>query len=152
MDQQEPAHRDISIKVTPRSWPGGQIRSTVDLGPVASSRTVWQARRVIGVDLLSPASFAQGQPHDQFRWLRANDPVHWHPEPDGGGFWAVTCYRDVKAVGRDPLTFSSVPTVLTRLVDIRPTGLTEWLPSTFISGPKHLPISFRTAVPSPDAP
>jgi cytochrome P450 len=35
--------------------------------------------------------------------------------------------------------------LLTRLVDMRPTGPTEWLPSTFISGPKHLPISFRPA-------
>jgi cytochrome P450 len=32
--------------------------------------------------------------------------------------------------------------LLTRLVDVRPAGETEWLPSTFISGPKHLPITF----------
>jgi cytochrome P450 len=64
------------------------------------------------VDLLAPESFAQGQPHDQFAWLRANDPVHWHPEPGGGGFWAVTRYRDVKTVGRDAATFSSTPTVM----------------------------------------
>ena len=38
--------------------------------------------------------------------------------------------------------------LLTRLVDLRPTGPTEWLPSTFISGPKHLPITFRKA-PAP---
>ena len=35
--------------------------------------------------------------------------------------------------------------LLTRLVDLRPTAPTEWLPSTFISGPKHLPIRFRAA-------
>jgi cytochrome P450 len=64
------------------------------------------------IDLLSPSSFAQGQPHDQFAWLRANDPVHWHTEPDGDGFWAVTRHRDVKAVGRDPVTFSSSPTIM----------------------------------------
>jgi cytochrome P450 len=64
------------------------------------------------IDLLSPASFAQGQPHDQFAWLRANDPVHWHPEPGAGGFWAITRYSDVKAVGRDPATFSSTPTIM----------------------------------------
>jgi hypothetical protein len=28
------------------------------------------------------------------------------------------------------------------------TGPTEWLPSTFISGPKHLPITYRKA-PAP---
>jgi cytochrome P450 len=67
---------------------------------------------VTDVDLLSPASFARGQPHDQFAWLRANDPVHWHSEPAGSGFWALTRYGDVKAVGRDPATFSSTPTVM----------------------------------------
>jgi cytochrome P450 len=67
---------------------------------------------VTDVDLLSPASFADGQPHDQFAWLRSNDPVHWHPEPGADGFWAITRYRDIKAVGRDPATFSSTPTIL----------------------------------------
>ncbi|HEY3016728.1 MAG TPA: cytochrome P450 [Nocardioides sp.] len=67
---------------------------------------------MIDVDLLSPASFARGQPHRQFAWLRANDPVHWHAEPGADGFWAITRYRDVKAVGRDPTTFSSTPTVM----------------------------------------
>ncbi|MCU1429789.1 MAG: cytochrome [Actinomycetia bacterium] len=67
---------------------------------------------MIDIDLLSPASFAHGQPHDQFAWLRANDPVHWHREPGADGFWAITRYRDVKAVGRDPVTFSSTPTVM----------------------------------------
>jgi cytochrome P450 len=59
------------------------------------------------IDLLDPASFVGGQPNDQLRWLRENDPVHFHPEPDGKGFWAVTRYADVRAVGRDPHTFSS---------------------------------------------
>ena len=59
------------------------------------------------IDLLSAASFAQGQPHDQFRWLRRHYPVYWHPEPHGRGFWAVTRYHDVRAVGRDPKTYSS---------------------------------------------
>jgi len=66
----------------------------------------------LAIDLLDAVSFAHGQPHDQFRWLREHDPVHRHPEPDGPGFWAVTRYDDVKAVGRDPATFSSRPTIM----------------------------------------
>ena len=66
----------------------------------------------VHIDLLSPQSFAHGQPHEQFAWLRENDPVHWHDEPDGRGFWAVTRYRDVKTIGRDPSTFSSTPTIM----------------------------------------
>ncbi len=32
--------------------------------------------------------------------------------------------------------------LLTRLTDVRPLAQTEWLPSTFISGPKHVAIAF----------
>ena len=59
------------------------------------------------LDLLDPTAFDGGQPHDAFAWLRDNDPVRWHEEPDGPGFWAVTRYDDVKLVGRDAATFSS---------------------------------------------
>jgi cytochrome P450 len=64
------------------------------------------------IDLLNVASYAGSQPHDQFAWLRTNDPVHRHEEPDGPGFWAVTRFDDVKAIGRDAETFSSHPTIM----------------------------------------
>jgi len=64
------------------------------------------------IDLLDPKSFGSGQPHAWFRWLRAHDPMHWHAEPDGPGFFAVTRYEDVRTVGRDPERFSSVPTIM----------------------------------------
>ena len=64
------------------------------------------------IDLLDPASFRGGQPHDQFAWLREHDPVHRHAEPDGPGFWAVTRYEDVRLVGREPTRFSSHPTIM----------------------------------------
>ena len=64
------------------------------------------------IDLLSPTSFADGQPHDQFDWLRANAPVRWHDEPAGKGFWAVTRHADVWRVDRDFQTYSSEPTIM----------------------------------------
>ncbi|MBU1374343.1 MAG: cytochrome P450 [Alphaproteobacteria bacterium] len=64
------------------------------------------------MDLLSPASFAAGQPHAQYDWLRENAPVRWHEEPDGKGFWAVTRHADVWAVDRDFQTYSSEPTIM----------------------------------------
>jgi cytochrome P450 len=64
------------------------------------------------IDLLSPASFAAGQPHDQYRWLRDNAPVRWHDEPNGRGFWAVTRHADVWEVDRDFQNYSSEPTIL----------------------------------------
>jgi cytochrome P450 len=64
------------------------------------------------IDLLSPESFAGGQPHGQFAWLRENQPVAWHDEPQGKGFWAVTRHADVWAVDRDFQTYSSEPTIM----------------------------------------
>lgn len=74
--------------------------------------TAVDARDAPAVDLLAPESFAHGQPHEQFAWLREHDPVHRHDERDGAGFWALTRYRDVKTVGRDASTFSSRPTIM----------------------------------------
>jgi cytochrome P450 len=59
------------------------------------------------IDLVSATSYAHGQPHEQFRWLRENDPVHWHEQKDARGFWAVTRYHDVWTIGRDAKTYSS---------------------------------------------
>jgi len=60
------------------------------------------------IDLVDPLRYeTEGQPHDLFRWLRRHDPVYRHAEPDGPGWWAVTRYRDVEAVSRDPATYSS---------------------------------------------
>ena len=64
------------------------------------------------IDLLTPTSFASGQPHDQYRWLRDHAPVHWHEDPDGPGFWAVTKFDDVWTVDRDFTNFSSEPTIM----------------------------------------
>jgi cytochrome P450 len=65
------------------------------------------------IALLDPNSFIGGQPHDQFRWLRENDPVHRHPESDGGpGFWAVTAYEDVRAVSRNHQVYSNEPSIM----------------------------------------
>lgn len=63
-----------------------------------------QARPTI--DLVSTASFAAGQPHDQFRWLREHAPVYKH-QRESGYYWALTRHADVRAVGRDHRTFSN---------------------------------------------
>ncbi|GAA4680825.1 cytochrome P450 [Pseudonocardia yuanmonensis] len=64
------------------------------------------------MDLLDPNAFAGGHPHELYRRLREHDPVHRHAEPGGPGFWALTRYADVRAVGRDAETFSSEPTIM----------------------------------------
>lgn len=59
------------------------------------------------VALDDPASFTGGHPHDQYAYLRANQPVWFHPEHDGAGFWAVTRHADVVQVSRDQAKYSS---------------------------------------------
>lgn len=61
----------------------------------------------VRVALDDPDSFAAGHPLEQYRWLRAQHPVWFHPEAGGPGFWAVTRHADVVEVGRDPATYSS---------------------------------------------
>ena len=59
------------------------------------------------VDLADPATFVAGVPHDYFTWLRRNEPVFFHEEEGGPGFWAVTRYQDCVTVNRDHERFSS---------------------------------------------
>ncbi|MEU4229697.1 cytochrome P450 [Nonomuraea sp. NPDC026600] len=58
------------------------------------------------IDLVDQDHYAtSGPPHEQLRWLRANEPVYRHQdEPD---FWAVTRYEDVVHVSRHSDLFSS---------------------------------------------
>ncbi len=59
------------------------------------------------VDLTNPDNFDPTPPHDTFAVLRREDPVHWHDEADGPGFWCITKYEDVKHISRNPQVFSS---------------------------------------------
>jgi cytochrome P450 len=59
------------------------------------------------IDLSDHDAFVDHVPHEWFRYLRQNDPVHWNDETDGRGFWAVTRYEDIRHVHRDVETYSS---------------------------------------------
>lgn len=108
------------------------------------------------LDLLDPAAFAGGQPHDAFTWLRDNDPVHRHDEPDGPGFWAVTRYEDVKRVGRDPATFSSADGIMIPTATGAPSMMITMDPPAHtgfrrLAVPDFLPKAVRAMAPRVDA-
>jgi cholest-4-en-3-one 26-monooxygenase len=63
--------------------------------------------RLLDIDLYDPDIFVRGVPHDAFRLLRKEAPVHFLKEPAGPGFWALTKFADVTAVSKDPGRFSS---------------------------------------------
>lgn len=59
------------------------------------------------LDLVDPGLYRGGVPRDYFAWLRANDPVAWHDETDGPGYWVLTRFDDVVAANRDWETYSN---------------------------------------------
>ena len=64
----------------------------------------------MSVDVLSPSVYAGGVPFEALAWLRRNAPVYDHVLADErlvDRCWVVSRYDDVKAVSRDPETFSS---------------------------------------------
>ena len=60
-------------------------------------------------DLSDPDSFNNGFPHDFFRYLRAEAPVHWHARNSQGsdGFFVLSRHADVKHVSQRPEMFCS---------------------------------------------
>jgi cytochrome P450 len=59
------------------------------------------------IDLSDHDAFVEAVPYAAFTRLRHEDPVHWNPEPDGRGFWAVTRYEDIRHVHRNVDVYSS---------------------------------------------
>lgn len=64
-----------------------------------------------GAHVAEPRQFLDGPPHDLFRRLRSECPVHWSDGfdlyPSEEGYWSVTTADDVHTVSRDWQTFSS---------------------------------------------
>ena len=60
-----------------------------------------------GIDLTDASVWEQAAPHEWLDRLRTHDRVHWHPEADGPGFWALTRHDDVRRVSTSPGDFSS---------------------------------------------
>ena len=91
----------------------------------------------MNIDLLSPERFADGHPHAQYEWLRKNSPVHWHDEPGGTGFWAISRYDDVWAVDRDFQAFSSEPTIMINDSAFDPNAYGGYQMMLMTDPPKH---------------
>jgi cytochrome P450 len=68
-------------------------------------------RDIRSVELTSDELWRDGPPHEVFRQMRRECPVHWTESfeifPDEKGFWSVTTAEDVLTVSRDFRTYSS---------------------------------------------
>jgi cytochrome P450 len=84
--------------------------------------------------------WADGPPHELFKRMRGECPVHWSAEitdyPDEDGFWSVTTADDVHTVSHDWETYSSERGGVTGLTHAVPLELQQ---SMFIGmdPPKH---------------
>lgn len=59
-------------------------------------------------DLTAPETYKGGVPRDVFKYLRNEQPVYWHEDPEQGvGFWAITRHKDLDFISKNPLIFSS---------------------------------------------
>lgn len=88
------------------------------------------------VDLADIDGFADGRGFAQLDTLRAEDPVHWNPEPaPNSGFWSVTTYNDIWTVDRDPETFTSEE--FTNLEEVSPEDREVRRSLLETDGPRH---------------
>jgi len=82
----------------------------------------------------------EGPPHELFRRMRRECPVHWSPRiseyPNEPGFWSVTRPDDIRAVSLDWRTYSSELGGVTAVTDVFPL---ELMRAMFIGmdPPKH---------------
>jgi cholest-4-en-3-one 26-monooxygenase len=72
-------------------------------------------------DVLGPDIFKRQEHHDFFARLRDQDPVHWHVDSNGIGFWSLTKHADVQMANRDAKRF--IVSEGFTLIDIDPDDL-----------------------------
>lgn len=69
--------------------------------------TIWTPTDDGFADLTSHDTFLSGSPHNTFKRLRNEDPLHWTEWENGKGFWSVTRHADIAAMTRNTEVFSS---------------------------------------------
>ena len=88
------------------------------------------------VDITDPATFANGIPHEVFARMRREEPIALR-EYEGRPYWAITRYRDVTTVTRDPQTYSSARG-MTNLPDLTEEQMTARRSIIDTDAPEHV--------------
>ncbi|MDC0359456.1 cytochrome P450 [Acidimicrobiales bacterium] len=57
--------------------------------------------------ITSQAYGEQSFPFEEWRWLRANDPIHWTNVDELEDFWAITRHRHIMEISSQPDVFSN---------------------------------------------
>jgi cholest-4-en-3-one 26-monooxygenase len=62
------------------------------------------------LDVIGPDTFARsGYPHEAWKRLRCEAPIHWFDLSGGVGFWAVTRREDIVWISKQPRRFQNAP-------------------------------------------
>jgi len=108
---------------------------------IRSRQTVSTTQRDLKqVDVIQRELWEDGPPHELFKQLRSECPVHWSSQiedfPEEDGFWSVTRAQDIHAVSRDWQTYSSEVGGITAATHVLPLELSR---AMFIGmdPPKH---------------
>ncbi len=92
------------------------------------------------VDVIERQLWEDGPPHELFRQMRSECPVHWSRQisdfPEEQGFWSITRAQDIHTVSRDFRTYSSELGGITAATHVLPLELSR---AMFIGmdPPKH---------------
>lgn len=105
--------------------------------------TIWTPTDDGHADLTSHDTFVAGSPHNTFKRLRAEDPIHWTEWPDGEGFWSITRHADILELNKNPAVFSSEHGI--RMEDQSPEEVVARRTFQEIDPPEHMKTRIKLA-------
>ncbi|WP_425039005.1 cytochrome P450 [Primorskyibacter sp. S187A] len=105
--------------------------------------TIWTPTDDGYADLTSHDTFVAGPPHNTFKRLRDEDPLHWTEWSEGQGFWSITRYADILEMNRQTDVFSSAHGI--RMEDQTPEEVIARRTFQEIDPPEHMKTRIKLA-------
>ncbi|MEO9896782.1 MAG: cytochrome P450 [Paracoccaceae bacterium] len=105
--------------------------------------TIWTPTDDGHADLTSHDTFMAGPPHNTFKRLRKEDPIHWTEWADGKGFWSITRHADILKLNGNAKVFSSAHGI--RMEDQSPEEVIARRTFQEIDPPEHMNTRIKLA-------
>ena len=105
--------------------------------------TIWTPTDDGHADLTSHDTFTAGAPHNTFKRLRHEDPIHWTEWDQGKGFWSITRHADIMEMNRNTAVFSSEHGI--RMEDQSPEEVIARRTFQEIDPPEHMKTRIKLA-------
>ncbi|WP_028956797.1 cytochrome P450 [Sulfitobacter sp. 20_GPM-1509m] len=105
--------------------------------------TIWTPNDNGYADLTSHDTFVAGAPHNTFKRLRDEDPIHWTDWANGKGFWSITRHADIMEMNRNTAVFSSEHGI--RMEDQSPEEVIARRTFQEIDPPEHMKTRIKLA-------